>query len=63
MDESCIQSNCQANDLGNQLERLTVEDLQAEIANPPSELVQVEAAEAVHHPIEEEDAHCHVKQV
>lgn len=43
VDEDCVQINCQANDLGNQLERLTVTDhLQTENIAPASEPVQIE---------------------
>lgn len=56
-DEICIQTNCQANDLGNQLEKLTVDEAQAEITIPEPEPVEevvhknegVHQEEAFHH--------------
>ena len=48
-DETCIQTNCQANDLGNQLEKLTVDEVPPEITIPLSEPEQVEVkAEDLH---------------
>ena len=46
VDEGCIQADCQANGLGDQLEKLTVDDLQTE-AIPVSEPVEVNAVETV----------------
>ena len=45
IDETCIQTNCQANDLGNQLEKLTVDEVQPEI---PITLSEPEQGEVVH---------------
>ncbi|XP_057372257.1 WASH complex subunit 2-like [Daphnia carinata] len=55
-DETCVQTNCQADDLGNQLERLTVEDFESKTTIPASEQEKIVEVEAVSQSVEVEEA-------